>query len=73
MLSSMVDTRSDKRAYRGVVGAMELIILSPYVSKFSSHILLYSRGSKVGRNHGDVDSSASHSELHKTTIKVVTS
>ena len=28
---------------------------------------------KVGRHHGDVDGSASHSEQHNTTMKVVTS
>ena len=61
MLSSMVDIRSDKRAYRWVVGAMKILLAlmsvgSPHTSYCTPE------GSKVGRHHGDVDGSASHSE-----------
>ena len=37
-------------------------VRGPYVSRFSSHILLNSRRVKVGRPHGNMEGRASHSE-----------
>jgi hypothetical protein len=36
--------------------------------RFSSHILSDSRRVKVGRHHGDMVGSASHSELHEAIL-----
>ena len=68
MLSSMVDIRSDKRAFRGVVGTMELMVFTLMSVGSPRTSYCTPEGSKVGRHHGDVDGSASHSEQHNTTM-----
>ncbi len=63
----MDDIRSDKRAYRWVVGAMKVLVaLMSVGSPHTSYCTL--EGSKVRGHHGNVDGSASHSEQHNTKM-----
>ena len=66
-LSGQISAHTDMLLVKLKLFGTLMLVGSPHISYCTPE------GSKVGRHHGDVDGSASHSEQHNITMKVVTS